>query len=160
MENNLISLDDNSNNKLFEIGFDTVKNKLTFKKIIQGSENVDNGENQGTEEGGSDGEDTGIGDVSQPEQPSNPDEGEENSSRTRISENSTDKLFEIKVFDNKMNLVGTATLNENVTDYSDFERKLQEIKMYESYYVSVWAKDRTKLKISGEITKNRKCSRS
>ena len=25
--------------------------------------------------------------------------------------------------------------------------------MYESYYVSVWAKDRTKLKISGEITK-------
>ncbi|MFR2265786.1 MAG: immunoglobulin-like domain-containing protein, partial [Clostridium sp.] len=153
VENNLISLDGNSNNKLFEIGFDTVKNKLTFKKIIQGSENVDNGENQGTEEGGSDGEDTGSGDVSQPEQPSNPDEGEENSSRTRISENSTDKLFEIKVFDNKMNLVGTATLNENVTDYSDFERNLQEIKMYESYYVSVWAKDRTKLKISGEITK-------
>ena len=153
VENNLISLDDNSNNKLFEIGFDTVKNKLTFKKIIQGSENVGNGENQGTEEGGSDGEDTGSGDVSQPEQPSNPDEGEENSSRTRISENPTDKLFEIKVFDNKMNLVGTATLNENVTDYSDFERKLQEIKMYESYYVSVWAKDRTKLKISGEITK-------
>ena len=31
MENNLISLDGNSNNKLFEIGFDTVKNKLTFK---------------------------------------------------------------------------------------------------------------------------------
>nr|WP_302633354.1 immunoglobulin-like domain-containing protein [uncultured Clostridium sp.] len=153
VENNLISLDDNSNNKLFEIGFDTVKNKLTFKKIIQGSENVGNGENQGTEEGGSDREDTGSGDVSQPEQPSNPDEGEENSSRTRISENPTDKLFEIKVFDNKMNLVGTATLNENVTDYSDFERKLQEIKMYESYYVSVWAKDRTKLKISGEITK-------
>ena len=153
VENNLISLDDNSNNKLFEIGFDTVKNKLTFKKIIQGSENVGNGENQGTEEGGSDGEDTGSGDVSQPEQPSNPDEGEENSSRTRISENPTDKLFEIKVFDNKMNLVGTATLNENVTDYSDFERNLQEIKMYESYYVSVWAKDRTKLKISGEITK-------
>ena len=153
VENNLISLDDNSNNKLFEIGFDTVKNKLTFKKIIQSSENVGNGENQGTEEGGSDGEDTGSGDVSQPEQPSNPDEGEENSSRTRISENPTDKLFEIKVFDNKMNLVGTATLNENVTDYSDFERNLQEIKMYESYYVSVWAKDRSKLKISGEITK-------
>ena len=63
VENNLISLDDNSNNKLFEIGFDTVKNKLTFKKIIQGSENVGNGENQGTEEGGSDGEDTGSGDV-------------------------------------------------------------------------------------------------
>lgn len=88
VENNLISLDDNSNNKLFEIGFDTVKNKLTFKKTIQGSGNVGNGENQGTEEGGSDGEDTGSGDVSQPEQPSNPDEGEENSSRTRISEKS------------------------------------------------------------------------
>ena len=131
-----------------------------IKKIIQGSENVDNGENQGTEEGGSDGEDTGSGDVSQPEQPSNPDEGEENSSRTRISENSTDKLFEIKVFDNKMNLVGTATLNENVTDYSDFEGKLQEIKMYESYYVSVWAKDRTKLKISGEITKTENVTES
>lgn len=31
--------------------------------------------------------------------------------------------------------------------------ELEKIKMYESYYVSVWAKDRTKLKISGEITK-------
>lgn len=151
VENNLISLDDNSNNKLFEIGFDTVKNKLTFKKIIQGSENVGNGENQGTEEGGSDGEDTGSGDVSQPEQPSNPDEGEENSSRTRISENITDKLFEIKVFDNKMNLVGTATLNDE--DYETFKSQLQSISMYESYYVSVWTKDITKLKISGEITK-------
>ena len=30
VENNLISLDDNSNNKLFEIGFDTVTIKLTF----------------------------------------------------------------------------------------------------------------------------------
>lgn len=151
VENNLISLDDNSNNKLFEIGFDTVKNKLTFKKIIQGSENVGNGENQGTEEGGSDGEDTGSGDVSQPEQPSNPDEGEENSSRTRISENPTDKLFEIKVFDNKMNLLGTATLNDE--DYETFKSQLQSISMYESYYVSVWTKDITKLKISGEITK-------
>ena len=151
VENNLISLDDNSNNKLFEIGFDTVKNKLTFKKIIQGSENVGNGENQGTEEGGSDGEDTGSGDVSQPEQPSNPDEGEENSSRTRISKNPTDKLFEIKVFDNKMNLVGTATLNDE--DYETFKSQLQSISMYESYYVSVWTKDITKLKISGEITK-------
>ena len=47
--------------------------------------------------------------------PSTPEANEENnhSSRTRISENPTDKLFEIKVFDNKMNLVGTATLNGN-----------------------------------------------
>ena len=154
VENNLISLDDNSNNKLFEIGFDTVKNKLTFKKIIQSSENVGNGENQGTEEGGSDGEDTGSGDVSQPEQPSNPDEGEENSSRTRISENPTDKLFEIKVFDNKMNLVGTATLNGNTdSDYNNFKIELEKINMYESYYVSLWASNHNKLKISGNVIK-------
>ena len=156
VENNIISLDDANNNKLFEIGFDTVRNKLTFKKIIQGSENVDNGENQGTEEGGSDGEDTGSGNVSQPEQPSNPDEGEENSSRTRISENPTDKLFEIKVFDDKMKLVGTATLNGE--DYETFKSQLQSINMYESYYVSLWASNHNKLKISGNVIKTDRVS--
>ena len=36
------------------------------------------------------------------------------------SETTTNKLFEIKVFDDKMKLVGTATLNENDTDYRNF----------------------------------------
>ena len=49
VENNIISLDDANNNKLFEIGFDTVRNKLTFKKSEQssgaGSDTITDGRN-------------------------------------------------------------------------------------------------------------------
>lgn len=157
VENNIISLDDANNNKLFEIGFDTVGNKLTFKKSEQssgaGSDSSTDGSNgSGTTEqpeGGNLGEQQPDNEQS----PSTPEANEENnhSSRTASSETTTNKLFEIKVFDDKMKLVGTATLNDE--DYETFKSKLQSINMYESYYVSLWASNNNKLKISGNVIK-------
>lgn len=157
VENNIISLDDANNNKLFEIGFDTVRNKLTFKKSEQssgaGSDSSTDGSNgSGTNEqpeGGNLGEQQPDNEQS----PSTPEANEENnhSSRTASSETTTNKLFEIKVFDDKMKLVGTATLNDE--DYETFKSKLQSINMYESYYVSLWASNNNKLKISGNVIK-------
>ena len=157
VENNVISLDGDDDNKLFEIGFDTVRNKLTFKKLEQssgaGSDSSTDGSNgSGTTEqpeGGNLGEQQPDNEQS----PSTPEANEENnhSSRTASSETTTNKLFEIKVFDDKMKLVGTATLNDE--DYETFKSQLQSINMYESYYVSLWASNHNKLKISGNVIK-------
>ena len=160
VENNVISLDGDNDNKLFEIGFDTVRNKLTFKKSEQssgaGSDSSTDGSNgSGTTEqpeGGNLGEQQPDNEQS----PSTPEANEENnhSSRTASSETTTNKLFEIKVFDDKMKLVGTATLNGNTdSDYNNFKIELEKINMYESYYVSVWASNHNKLKISGNVIK-------
>ena len=162
VENNVISLDGDDDNKLFEIGFDTVRNKLTFKKSEQnsgaGSDSSTDGSNgSGTTEqpeGGNLGEQQPDNEQS----PSTPEANEENnhSSRTASSETTTNKLFEIKVFDDKMKLVGTATLNGE--DYETFKSQLQSINMYESYYVSLWASNHNKLKISGNVIKTDRVS--
>ena len=165
VENNVISLDGDDDNKLFEIGFDTVRNKLTFKKSEQssgaGSDSSTDGSNgSGTTEqpeGGNLGEQQPDNEQS----PSTPEENEENnhSSRTASSEATTNKLFEIKVFDDKMKLVGTATLNGNTdSDYNNFKIELEKINMYESYYVSLWASNHNKLKISGNVIKTDRVS--
>ncbi|MBC5641200.1 immunoglobulin-like domain-containing protein, partial [Clostridium lentum] len=162
VENNVISLDGDNDNKLFEIGFDTVRNKLTFKKLEQssgaGSDSSTDGSNgSGTTEqpeGGNLGEQQPDNEQS----PSTPEANEENnhSSRTASSETTTNKLFEIKVFDDKMKLVETATLNGE--DYETFKSQLQSINMYESYYVSLWASNHNKLKISGNVIKTDRVS--
>ena len=165
VENNVISLDGDNDNKLFEIGFDTVRNKLTFKKSEQssgaGSDSSTDGSNgSGTTEqpeGGNLGEQQPDNEQS----PSTPEANEENnhSSRTASSETTTNKLFEIKVFDDKMKLVGTATLNGNTdSDYNNFKIELEKINMYESYYVSLWASNHNKLKISGNVIKTDRVS--
>ena len=165
VENNVISLDGDNDNKLFEIGFDTVRNKLTFKKSEQssgaGSDSSTDGSNgSGTTEqpeGGNLGEQQPDNEQS----PSTPEANEENnhSSRTASSETTNNKLFEIKVFDDKMKLVGTATLNGNTdSDYNNFKIELEKINMYESYYVSLWASNHNKLKISGNVIKTDRVS--
>ena len=162
VENNIISLDDANNNKLFEIGFDTVRNKLTFKKSEQssgaGSDSSTDGSNgSGTTEQ-PEGENLGEQQPDNEQSPSTPEANEENnhSSRTASSETTTNKLFEIKVFDDKMKLVETATLNDE--DYETFKSQLQSINMYESYYVSLWASNHNKLKISGNVIKTDRVS--
>ena len=155
VENNVISLDGDDDNKLFEIGFDTVRNKLTFKKSEQNSGAGSDSSTDGSNGSGTTEQPEG-GNLGEEQSPSTPEANEENnhSSRTASSETTTNKLFEIKVFDDKMKLVGTATLNGNTdSDYNNFKIELEKINMYESYYVSLWASNHNKLKISGNVIK-------
>ncbi|MBC5655406.1 hypothetical protein H8R98_13200, partial [Blautia sp. M16] len=136
VENNIISLDGDNNNKLFEIGFDTVTNKLTFNKIELNSES---------------GSDSTIGGGSEEQSP--PGLEENNSFRVALNENTDNKVFEIKVFNEQMTQVGVATLN-NDYNYEEFKEQLEKINMYESYYVSLWSKESNKLKINGSVNKD------
>ncbi|MFQ6883996.1 immunoglobulin-like domain-containing protein, partial [Clostridium sp.] len=165
VENNVISLDGDNDNKLFEIGFDTVRNKLTFKKSEQssgaGSDSSTDGSNGSGNTEQPEGGNLGEQQPDNEQSPSTPEENEENnhSSRTASSETTNNKLFEIKVFDDKMKLVGTATLNGNTdSDYNNFKIELEKINMYESYYVSLWASNHNKLKISGNVIKTDRVS--
>ena len=135
-ENNVVSLYGDNDNKLFEIGFDTVGNKLIFKQpeISSGS---GSGESNDTNQSTPKGEESN---------------GNEDNPSRLASDNTNDKLFEIKVFNEHMTQVGIATLND-INNYESFKNQLKNINMYESYYVSLWAKDYTKLKISGDVIK-------
>ena len=136
VENNIISLDGDNNNKLFEIGFDTVTNKLTFNKIELNSES---------------GSDSTVGGGAEEQSP--PGLEENNSFRVALNENTDNKVFEIKVFNEQMTQVGVATLN-NDYNYEEFKEQLEKINMYESYYVSLWSKESNKLKINGSVNKD------
>ena len=136
VENNIISLDGDNNNKLFEIGFDTVTNKLTFNKIELNSES---------------GSDSTVGGGAEEQSP--PGLEENNSFRVALNENTDNKVFEIKVFNEQMTQVGVATLNNNY-NYEEFKEQLEKINMYESYYVSLWSKESNKLKINGSVNKD------
>ncbi|WP_302631341.1 immunoglobulin-like domain-containing protein, partial [uncultured Clostridium sp.] len=136
VENNIISLDGDNNNKLFEIGFDTVTNKLTFNKIELNSES---------------GSDSTVGGGTEEQSP--PGIEENNSFRVALNENTDNKVFEIKVFNEQMTQVGVATLN-NDYNYEEFKEQLEKINMYESYYVSLWSKESNKLKINGSVNKD------
>ena len=136
VENNIISLDGDNNNKLFEIGFDTVTNKLTFNKIELNSES---------------GSDSTVGGGAEEQSP--PGLEENNSFRVALNENTDNKVFEIKVFNEQMTEVGVATLNNNY-NYEEFKEQLAKINMYESYYVSLWSKEPNKLKINGSVNKD------
>ncbi|MFQ6883923.1 immunoglobulin-like domain-containing protein, partial [Clostridium sp.] len=136
VENNIISLDGDNNNKLFEIGFDTVTNKLTFNKIELNSES---------------GSDSTVGGGAEEQSP--PGLEENNSFRVALNENTDNKVFEIKVFNEQMTEVGVATLNNNY-NYEAFKEQLEKINMYESYYVSLWSKESNKLKINGSVNKD------